>query len=484
MQGHLELLPDLSMLPAAERPVVARALRKKPERRWPSCREFAAQLENATRRRSAETRRLAIIAAVAGLVCLIVVFVRWMSSPGSVKPLAVATIHLQPLEDVTLIPGGSAKVTVRVSRENCPDEVTLTVDGLPADVTAAPVTLEAGPPAGTDTASLTLTADIAAKAGEAHAMAAIRAKTARSSSGFLVRVSVPPGFVRQRPPPLDCTVEGGLSAEAVHRAQEAWATCLNRKVEETVRLHDGVEMTFVLVPAGKFLMGSPLEEDSGGDETPYEVVLTEPFDLGRFEVTQAQYEALTGNNPSRYREKGSSRPVERVSWEEARAFGESLTRKLHDGHAYRLPTEAEWEYSCRGGRPASQPFGVGNGRSLSYRDANFDGNNPYGGADKGDGPKQTCKVGSYPPNALGLFDMHGSVREWCSDRFGPYPEGQATNPGGARGDGPGERIYRGGGFEDFGTNCRAGSRSWEDQRARHWNLGFRLARSLPRGTNQ
>src|SRR5262249_36220836 len=156
-----------------------------------------------------------------------------------------------------------------------------------------------------------------------------------------------------------------------------------RKVEEPVEIANGVTVTFVLVPPGKFDMGSPPDEPLRyQNETLHEVTLTEPFDMGKYELTQAQYEALTGKNPSGF--KGPDRPVESVTWNEADDFGRLLTKKLSDGHVYRLATEAEWEYSCRGGRPSSQPYGVADGRPFTTRDANFD-----------NVLRETCKVGSY-----------------------------------------------------------------------------------------
>jgi formylglycine-generating enzyme required for sulfatase activity len=232
-----------------------------------------------------------------------------------------------------------------------------------------------------------------------------------------------------RPRPLDCTGPDGASAAEVKRAQEAWAKYLGREVEETVEVADGVRMTFVLVPPGKFLMGSPAnEEGRGEDESQHAVALTEPLDLGQTEVTQAQYRALTGSNPSQF--QGDDLPVEMVSWVEASGYAAQLTIKRGDHHLYRLPTEAEWEYACRGGRPASQPFGIGDGTSLSSDLANCDGNFPYGGAGKGPRLDTTRRVGSYPANALGLRDMHGNVWEWCADWYGPYPHSDVVNPQG------------------------------------------------------
>ncbi len=277
-------------------------------------------------------------------------------------------------------------------------------------------------------------------------------------------VKVRPGLPR----PLDCTGPDGVSAAGVRRAQEAWARYLGRDVEATVEIGNGVTMTFVLVPPGKFLMGSPPDEKGKNgrypNETLHEVTLTEPFDLGKYEVTQAQYAVLTGKNPSFY--KGPDRPVEQVNWKEADAFGRRLTKKLSDGHVYRLPTEAEWEYSCRGGRPSSQPFGVGDGRSLTPRDANF--NNFVG---------ETSKVGSYAANALGLYDTHGNVWEWCADWNEPYPDGAVTNP--LRTTGGPFRVARGGCHNEPAAECRSALRQGSPEDRRDCWMGFRLARSVP-----
>jgi formylglycine-generating enzyme required for sulfatase activity len=277
---------------------------------------------------------------------------------------------------------------------------------------------------------------------------------------------------------MDCTGNAGVSAADVRLAQQQWSAYLGRQLEETVAVADGVNMTFVLVPPGRFRMGSPEDEaNRGKDETLHTVVLTEPFDLGKTELTQAQYKALTGKAPGNFQGSGDL-PVEQVDWYDARDYGAALTKKLSDKHVYRLPTEAEWEYACRGGRPASQPFGIGDGRSLSSREANFFGNAPYGGASRGPSQSKTCKVGSYAANALGLLDMHGNVAEWCADGYGRYPTGEVTNPTGS--SAAVDHVLRGGAWDLDGAYCRAATRHAMHSPTN--GLGFRLARSVPTGS--
>ena len=151
---------------------------------------------------------------------------------------------------------------------------------------------------------------------------------------------------------------------------------------------------------------------------------------------------------------------------------------------YRLPSESEWEFSCRGGRPSSQPFGIGDGKSLSSAEANFNGKYPYGGAAQGMWPylEKTSPVGSYKPNALGLYDMHGNVWEWCADRYGPYPNGEVSNlhcdPTTQRRAQLQGCIGCGSRF-DYGGYCRAPVRYGHSPELRFYTLGFRLARSIP-----
>ena len=237
----------------------------------------------------------------------------------------------------------------------------------------------------------------------------------------------------------------------------------------TVDVGGGVKMEFVRIPAGKFLMGSPEDENPRrGDEKQHEVEITRAFYLGKYLVTQQQYEQVMGSNPSEFSATGRRQglvagqdtplfPVDSVSWEDAVAFCRKLSDRPEEKRAgfwlYRLPTEAEWEYACRGGAAAYSVFHYGN--SLSSAQANFNGNWPYGGAARGPHLQKTTKVGSYQPNAFGLYDMHGNVFEWCADWYGTdyYESSPRQDPPGPYGGS--HRVSRGGGWNDNAFCSRA-----------------------------
>ncbi len=242
----------------------------------------------------------------------------------------------------------------------------------------------------------------------------------------------------------------------------------------------GLEMAWI--EPGSFTMGSPAsEKNRDDDERQHQVSLTKGFWLGKYEVTQGEWETLMGNNPSRFFKSAEKRaPVEGVSWEEAMAFCRKLTERersagrLPRGYEYSLPTEAQWEYACRAGTRSAFSYGS----SLSSRQANFEGNYPYGGASKGPYLKKTAPVGSYASNDWGLYDMHGNVWEWCYDWKGNYTMGTATDPAGPSSGSA--RVERGGSWNDYARSCRSALRGSSTPGARSILLGFRLAlRAVP-----
>jgi uncharacterized protein (TIGR02996 family) len=271
-------------------------------------------------------------------------------------------------------------------------------------------------------------------------------------------------------------------------------------------LSNGIGMEFALIPAGRFLMGSPPDEEEREEwegleiEGPrHQVEIMRPFYLGVHPVTVGQFRAFAEG--SGYRtgeedhwrnpvwEQGEDYPVTCVSWDDAAALCEWLTKRFPE-HLYRLPTEAEWEYACRAGTTTAFHYGD----ALSSREANFCGNYPYGKGAKGPDLRKPAKVGSYKPNAWGLYDMHGNVSQWCSDWFdeGYYAHSPAQDPPGPpvgripvfgrAGSGPEvgpERVFRGGDFLDVGRDCRAAHRRRGTAGVRSYGLGVRLALALP-----
>jgi formylglycine-generating enzyme len=229
-------------------------------------------------------------------------------------------------------------------------------------------------------------------------------------------------------------------------------------------------MKLVRIPAGKFLMGSPASEAERDDEeVQHEVAITRPFYLGAHEVTQQQFEQVMGKNPAFFSKRnggGPDHPVEQVHWKDAGEFCRrlsALAAEKQAGRAYRLPTEAEWEYACRAGTTSA--FHTGN--ALASTQANFNGNHPYGGAAAGPNLRRSAKVGSYPPNAWGLYDMHGNVWEWCQDWYDPnyYKHSPKEDPPGPKAGvlatGFGNDCYlvvRGGCWLDEARGCRSAYR--------------------------
>ncbi len=252
----------------------------------------------------------------------------------------------------------------------------------------------------------------------------------------------------------------GLQADEAIVTKAALAP---RRRREPIRTALG--MTFVWVPPGTLLAGSPPEETHRRDDEPqHAVTLTRGLYLAAHPVTQAQWRAVMGNVPALF--PGDTLPVEKVSWDDCQEFCERLS--LQEGAEHRLPTEAEWEYACRAG--TAGPFHTGS--TLSTEQANYDGREAYGKGTTRPFRGATTPVGTFPANAWGLFDMHGNVWEWCSDWYGPYPASHTTDPTGpAEGD---ARVLRGGSWLNPPWYCRSAYRYWADPATRAGHIGFRV----------
>jgi formylglycine-generating enzyme required for sulfatase activity len=230
----------------------------------------------------------------------------------------------------------------------------------------------------------------------------------------------------------------------------------------------GVVQRFRYIEPGVFSMGSPESEPVRFDsETQHEVELTAGYWLGETACSQALWEAVMGENPSHFR--GPLLPVETVSHDDAMEFVRRVEAERPE-LGLRLPTEAEWEYTCRAGTQTPFSFGP----NTTTDDVNYNGNSPYAGAPKGEYREKTVPVGSLPPNAWGLREMHGNVWEWCSDWSGPYEPGRTVNPEGpARGE---DRVLRGGSWFDDALLARSAFRDALVPGYRSVVIGFRLAR--------
>ena len=252
-------------------------------------------------------------------------------------------------------------------------------------------------------------------------------------------------------------------------------------------------MEFAWIPAGRFVMGSPDgEEGRAGNEVQHEVRISEGFWMGRYEVTQGEWEEVMGSNPSMIKACGPRCPVEMVSWFDAEEFIRRLNRReAGSGYEYRLPTEAEWEYAARAGSAGATP--EGDLRILGkYNAPVLDGQAWYGGnagvtyASGRDCSKfeetqyEVGRCGTHPVglkrgNAWGLYDMLGSVYEWTADWYGDYPSGTVTDP---RGPSTGSyRVLRGGGWGNGAGYVRSAGRNARSPGARYNSIGFRLVRT-------
>ncbi|NEP84717.1 MAG: SUMF1/EgtB/PvdO family nonheme iron enzyme, partial [Okeania sp. SIO3B3] len=232
----------------------------------------------------------------------------------------------------------------------------------------------------------------------------------------------------------------------------------------------GTMLKMVYIPGGTFLMGSLENEERRYDsESPQHQVTLQPFYMSKYPITQDQYQAIIGKNPSRF--KGGNRPVENVSWYNATEFCQKLSQKT--GKNYKLPSESQWEYACRAG--TTTPFYFG--ETITSELVNYNGNFTYGNAPKGKYRGQTTDVGSFPPNAFGLYDMHGNVWEWCADDWHKNYEGAPTDGSAWLENDEKEHnvVLRGGSWNLYPNDCRSAFRDLGVGRDEHINfIGFRI----------
>jgi len=263
------------------------------------------------------------------------------------------------------------------------------------------------------------------------------------------------------PPVFKVYAGWAFDAAEAKRRQEETAAALRVPVEKDLDLGGRVKMPLALVPAGEFDMGSPHDEaDRNDDERLHRVRITRPFYIGKCPVTQEQWQAVLGGNPSLF--KGPRRPVEQVSWDDCQSFlgkanagaGRSLLA---------LPTEAQWEYACRAGSKGRFCFGDSEADLAKHA--------WYSSSAGG----KTHPVGQKRPNAWGLHDTHGNVWEWCADWYGAsyYAASPQDAPEGPRAGQ--SRVLRGGGWYFYPDEVRCACRHSLDATSRGSNLGFRVA---------
>ena len=229
----------------------------------------------------------------------------------------------------------------------------------------------------------------------------------------------------------------------------------------TISVMDGISIDMVRVEAGTFTMGATAEmEDPEDDEKPtHQVTLTNDYYIGKYEVTQALWKAVMGNNPSYF--KGDNLPVEQVSWYDCQEFLSKLNRIT--GKTFRLPTEAEWEYAARGGNKS---------RGYQYSGSNNLSDVAWYGDNSGYKPHA---VGTKEPNELGIYDMSGNVYEWCQDWKGAYSSSSQVNPTGANSGS--DRVHRGGNWLYSAEQCRSSCRLYSTPDYRYPGFGLRLVLS-------
>ena len=265
---------------------------------------------------------------------------------------------------------------------------------------------------------------------------------------------------------------------------------INRVSEQsqffTQDLGNDVNLEMVAIPGGKFLMGSPSDEKERYKyESPQHEVSVPAFFMSKFLVTQGQWRAIAAlpkveqdlsSNPSKF--KGDDLPVENISWVEAVEFCNRLSNLIAGGYKYRLPSEAEWEYGCRAGTTTSFYFG----ETITGKLANYRATETYAEEVKGEYREKTTEVGIFPPNAYGLYDMHGNVLEWCDDDWHENYEDAPTDGSAWLSEKSSTKVARGGSWYAPPNLCRSAYRLWFYRVNRGLNLGFRVVCVAPRTT--
>jgi formylglycine-generating enzyme required for sulfatase activity/serine/threonine protein kinase len=502
MYGHLSTTPDLSKLPKAERAVVARALAKEPEKRWPSCEAFADALQEACRSDpQSRTKPLEPDANAMPPVPASRGKDRWL------WPLAASLLLLLPLGyfyggQIIRIATNQGQIIVEVDDPKI--EVLVKDNGLVIQdgVGRREITVAAGPheldvtikdAAGETrlpTKKFTLSRDGKEVLNIRQELAL--AKKPEEPAMALVPEIKKPDEKKPEEAPKPLPPQLNKIPEPEKKPNPPQPAALPPTV--TVDLGGGVKMEFVFIPKGRFKMGSPPDENERFEnETQHEVEITKPFYLAKYPVTQEQYAKLVGDNPSWFRKGGTGEarltdvlykdtsrfPVENVSWYEANTF---CTEKLkpfsaqmpvvlrQQNYRFALPTEAQWEYACRAG--TTTPFSFGS--ILNGKQANCNGNYPYGADEEGPYKGRTTKVGEYGVNPWGLCDMHGNVYQWCADYYGPYDESLTkADPLRAVKYFEERRILRGGSWLNGAKLCRTAVRSLAPD-GRTFLVGFRV----------
>jgi len=296
--------------------------------------------------------------------------------------------------------------------------------------------------------------------------------------------------VHKRPQTVEAWMKNLLSKESVFQFE---VVTVNNQGEEINRkkgeaeyivsdLGNGVKLEMVSIPGGKFKMGSP-KGIGYLDEKPEHEVTVQPFFMGKYQITQAQWKIVVGfpkvnrdleSDPSFF--KGDNRPVERISWDDAVEFCTRLSKRL--GYDYRLPSEAEWEYACRA--RTTTPFYFGNTITNKLANQGIEDYWEYkskmypGNELEGEYREETTDVGVFLPNVFGLYDMHGNVWEWCQDAYHESYEGAPTDGSAWINDNQ-KRVLRGGSWDDYADECRSAVRHRTTPDYKGSGIGFRVA---------